>query len=383
VSGFSPAGAMAGFAAHLRLNGVAAGAAETCCALDALGALAGPPTVDGARAMLRMVFAGDRAEWERFGELFDSYWLAQGTRVAQPAEGVSQTARQVWGPAAGAEHGGEPRAGAEAGGDAPAGPEGARRDAARGGRQSAPDPALLSGQSERERILLLGARVARALRHRRSPRTRPARRGFGLHFRRTLRRSLATGGEPIGLYRRRRRGAAARISALLDVSGSMRERCGFFLTFLRGLAAGGPHPESFIFHTRLIRVTSAFAARSAQQATEKFALQSQGIGGGTRIAASLREFARLYGKECLGRRSAAIVISDGYDTDPPEELEAALKELRRHTPRIIWVSPSLGEADRSRPRARALAAALPHLDLLAPVRDASDLERLEEELAAL
>ena len=81
-----PAARMSGFLAHLRLNGFAAGPAETVRALDVLQTL-GAADARGARLALKSLLSGRRREWDRFDALFEAYWHGTGVRQAAPASG--------------------------------------------------------------------------------------------------------------------------------------------------------------------------------------------------------------------------------------------------------------------------------------------------------
>ncbi|HSA82807.1 MAG TPA: VWA domain-containing protein, partial [Geminicoccaceae bacterium] len=77
-----------------------------------------------------------------------------------------------------------------------------------------------------------------------------------------------------------------------------------------------------------------------------------------------------------------VIVSDGYDTGPPERLAAELAALRRRARRIVWLNPMLGWQGYE-PVARGMAAALPHVDLFAPAHNLESLAALEPQLAAL
>ena len=82
--------------------------------------------------------------------------------------------------------------------------------------------------------------IGAALRDKRSRRRVAARKGDRLHFRKTIRSSLATGGEPLRLLRKRRPDRTRKIVALCDVSGSMSVYAQVFLAFLTGLMRAFP-----------------------------------------------------------------------------------------------------------------------------------------------
>jgi uncharacterized protein len=112
----------------------------------------------------------------------------------------------------------------------------------------------------------------------------------------------------------------------------------------------------------------------------RLSLLAEGFGGRTKIATSLRTFNDRYAEETLGSRAVVIVISDGYDTDPPEALAAELARLKRRARRLVWLNPLLGWEDYA-PVARAMAVALDYIDCFAAVHSLASLAALEGELA--
>jgi uncharacterized protein with von Willebrand factor type A (vWA) domain len=77
-----------------------------------------------------------------------------------------------------------------------------------------------------------------------------------------------------------------------------------------------------------------------------------------------------------------LVLSDGYDTDPPALIGAELARLRKRGCRIVWLNPLTGWQGYA-PVARGMAAALPHIDLFAAANTLEALAALEPELARL
>ena len=76
-----------------------------------------------------------------------------------------------------------------------------------------------------------------------------------VNLRPLLRRNLTNAGELLDLPRRRRRQAARPIVLIADVSGSMERYSRVVLQFVYGLAHSGTRAETFMFSTRLTRVT--------------------------------------------------------------------------------------------------------------------------------
>ena len=88
----------------------------------------------------------------------------------------------------------------------------------------------------------------------------------------------------------------------------------------------------------------------------RLSLLAQGFGGGTRIGGNLAIFNRNYAKRLVSGRSVVIILSDGYDTDPPELIGDELARLKQRGCRIIWLNPLKGWKDYE-PVARGMAAA--------------------------
>ncbi len=228
----------------------------------------------------------------------------------------------------------------------------------------------------------MARRLAAAIRDRRSRRRRAARKGHEIDFRRVVRKSLSTGGEPIHLPRRRRPDRPVRLSVLCDVSGSMTVYARVFLAFLSGLMRADDTADAYLFHTKLVRITEALRDDDPLRALNRLTLLADGFGGGSRIASNLDRFARTYARRFVTGRSVVVILSDGYDTDPPEAMAAALQRLRKRGCRIVWLNPLLGWAGYE-PVARGMAAALPSLDLFAPANTLAALAALEPEFARL
>jgi uncharacterized protein len=93
---------------------------------------------------------------------------------------------------------------------------------------------------------------------RRTRRWEPAR-GTAIDLRRLARTNLMRGGELLELPRRRRREAPRPLVFLGDISGSMERYSRVLLHFACGLAHGARDAESFVFATRLSRVTRSLA----------------------------------------------------------------------------------------------------------------------------
>ena len=388
-----PSGAasrMTGFMAHLRHNGFAVGPCETELVLSTLAANEFPD-VSAARLGLKTMLSGDRVQWSRFDELFDVYWFKRGLRLAERAPAKDpfrshRTRPELWDKVLPPEDGSASPSRIERWPGEAEGPDGTSGS---GRLIASTQDALMRTDlrtlvspedvAEAERI---AERLARAMRYRLCRRRMPACRGDTIDLRRTMRRNLSRGGEPIELRRKHRPERPVRLVVLLDVSGSMKVYSRYFLSFVHGLIGQWLQADTFLFHTRLVRVTDVLRERDVSRAMGRLSLITEGFGGGTRIAASLKHFNDRYAKEALNSRSVVIVMSDGYDTDPTEALTIELQRLKGRARRLVWLNPLRGWKDYA-PVARAMAAALDHIDCFATAHSLASLAALEDEFVRL
>lgn len=378
-----PADRMAGFMAHLRLNGLKVGVEETGVALAALAAVEATDTTE-ARLAMKAVLTGSPDDFARFDDLFLAYWHNPGreragqvqTKSGSSAKGVLATDQ---GAATGA--GQADRAASDTAGEADQSGEG-KRVGSRITNLMSVDLRHVLDPADRAEAETVAARLARAIRDRRSRRHKTDRRGERLDMRRILRASLSTGGEPIRLFHRARPERPARLVVMLDVSGSMTVYAPVYLAFVKGLMTADASTDAYLFHTRLVRITEALRDQDSLRAVNRLSLLAKGFGGGTRIGGNLAAFNQSYGKRLVSGRSLVMILSDGFDTDPPQLIGQELARLRKRGCRIIWLNPLKGWRDYQ-PVAAGMAAALPHLDLFAAANTLQSLADLEPELARI
>ncbi len=378
-----PADRMAGFMAHLRLNGLKVGVEETGVALAALAAVEATDTTE-ARLAMKAVLTGSPDDFARFDDLFLAYWHNPGreregqvqTKSGSSAKGVLATDQ---GAATGA--GQADRAASDTAGEADQSGEG-KRVGSRITNLMSVDLRHVLDPAYRAEAETVAARLARAIRDRRSRRHKADRRGERLDMRRILRASLSTGGEPIRLFHRARPERPARLVVMLDVSGSMTVYSPVYLAFVKGLMTADASTDAYLFHTRLVRITEALRDQDSLRAVNRLSLLAKGFGGGTRIGGNLAAFNQSYGKRLVSGRSLVMILSDGFDTDPPQLIGQELARLRKRGCRIIWLNPLKGWRDYQ-PVAAGMAAALPHLDLFAAANTLQSLADLEPELARI
>ena len=230
------------------------------------------------------------------------------------------------------------------------------------------------------------ARAMRALRLdvtlRPSRRLIRARRRGQLDLPRIVRDAARRGGAVLALARRRRKLRRRPLIVLADISGSMELYARILLQFLHGVTQRHRHTETFVFGTRLTRITPQLQIRDVDAALDHASREIVDFAGGTRIAACLHAFDRQHARRVLGRGAVVLIISDGWETGDPVQLDAEMRRLAERAHRVVWLNPLLGRAGYA-PEVRGMAAALAHVDDFLPIHDLRSIQALAARLAAL
>lgn len=363
------------FCRALRRAGVKVGVGDGALALAALDAI-DPLDRDEVCHALRIVLARRREEQPIFDQLFAAWFDSRGL----PLE-LARAVTHEEGPDGG-EAGADPAslALAEWGGEAPEEAESAETASYSPAERLAQKDFADLSEDDLSQVERLVAALARQLATRQSRRWRPARRGERPDLRRTLRRSLSTLGEPLTLTWRRRTVSRHRAVVLLDVSRSMELYSRFLMQLLHALQVRMRHVESFVFSTRLTRVTPWLRRTQYRTSLRELGRQAAGWAGGTRIGESLDQFVAQYGPRLMTPRTVVIILSDGWDMGEPALMDRVMGWIRRHSAMVIWLNPLLGSPGY-RPETRGMKAALPHLDVFAPCHNVASLRRLTRLLA--
>jgi uncharacterized protein with von Willebrand factor type A (vWA) domain len=329
---------------------------------------------EDVRATFRALLVHQRDDLDRFDALFDAFFHA-------PRRSAARTARSPQG---------EPRLEARPGLDAP--PHGAvdAADTEQGALMVTVGAYSASGVSRTKdfsdfsqaeldaarRLLMklpwqLGVRTTRRWQ-------RP--RGTAIDLRPILRR-MAVRGELVELPRRRRRHAPRPMVVIGDVSGSMERYSRMILHFVGGLAQSARQVESFVFATRLTRVTRMLAQAGGQQLSRVIKDISD-WGGGTRIGESLHTFNTTWARRVMRNGPIVLLVSDGWDRGDPVVLASELARVRRSCHRLIWLNPLLGSASYE-PLTRGMQTGLRYVDDFLPVHNLASLEQLSQHLQKL
>jgi uncharacterized protein with von Willebrand factor type A (vWA) domain len=171
---------------------------------------------------------------------------------------------------------------------------------------------------------------------------------------------------------------------LADISGSMSRYSRMLLHFahLLGLRPGRtmPRVETFVFGTRLTRITPWLRQRDPDVAVARVTAGVQDWSGGTRITECLREFNQRWARRVLGSRATVLLVSDGLEHGPTADLAFEMDRLHKSCRRLLWLNPLL-RFTRFEPRAAGIRTMLPHVDGFLPVHNLDSLEQLVQVLA--
>jgi len=228
------------------------------------------------------------------------------------------------------------------------------------------------------RRLMADLRLAGSLR--RSRRRRPHRRralapAARPDLRRTVRRALRTGGEPVERAWSVPAERPRRVVLLCDVSGSMEPYTRALMRFAHAAVVGRTRVEAFALGTRLTRLTRALSSRDPDMALAAAARTVTDWSGGTRLGEALRTFNDTWGVKGMARGAVVVILSDGWDRGDAETLAAQMERLSRVAHKVVWVNP-LKASPGYVPLAKGMAAALPFVDEFVEGHSLAALEEL-------
>lgn len=216
----------------------------------------------------------------------------------------------------------------------------------------------------------------------RSRRREPSPGGDRPNLRRTLRTAVGPDADLVPLSYTRRRTRRRPLIFIADVSGSM-ERYSEMLLYFAHAARGRLGPsESFVFSTRLTRITRQLTRRDPSQAIALVSETVDDWSGGTKIGEAIGTFNHLWSRRVTRGGPIVIIVSDGWDRGEPELLAREMARLRRTVHRIIWLNPLAGRTGYS-PETRGMQAALPHIDDFLPAANLNDLRSVVELLESV
>jgi len=207
-------------------------------------------------------------------------------------------------------------------------------------------------------------------------------RGTRPNARLIVRRNLRYGGEPREIPTQARASKGRRLVLVCDVSGSMERYSRMMMHFAYSLTRRRDQVETFLFATRLTRVTRETERQRADDVVARVPRLVRDWGGGTRIGEALRALNVNWARRVLGHGPVVLLISDGWDRGDPGLVRREMARLQRACHRLIWLNPLLGSPDYQ-PLTRGMRAALPFVDDFLPVHNLDSLVALAEHLNRL
>ena len=223
----------------------------------------------------------------------------------------------------------------------------------------------------------IAARLYRQMSNRLARKMRLSAKNGQLHLRRTIRKNLGHGGEPIHLHFRKRKIEKPRLVILLDVSGSMDKYSFYLLKFILSLQKHFEQIESFIFSTRLLRITEYVKHQGITKSLKLLTLAAEAWSSGTTIGSCLGQFNDRHASRVLSKACSTIILSDGLDTGETIDLERELRKIKLRSRQVIWLNPLKGYTNYA-PEAKGMRAALPFIDNLYAAHNLDSLLKLEQ-----
>jgi uncharacterized protein len=176
----------------------------------------------------------------------------------------------------------------------------------------------------------LAARLAR----------RRAHHAGRVNIRRTMRRSLDTGGVPLDLRHDRRRAHKPELFVLCDISGSVADFSLFTLTLMSAISAELARTRSFVFVDAVDEVTELLASTAHGIEPWQLLRNANVIGddGHSDYAKVLERFWRDVGDRDLHRTSTVIVTGDARTNHRGTGADW-LERIDERARRVYWLNP--------------------------------------------
>jgi hypothetical protein len=195
------------------------------------------------------------------------------------------------------------------------------------------------------------------------------------NLRQTLRRNIRRGGELLELAWRKPKQNRIKILLLCDVSKSMELYSAFLLQFMYAFQQAYSRIETFAFGTSLKRITSLLKEQNFRKTLHLLQAESSDWSGGTRIGECLYDLVIHHSKKMLNSKTVVIIVSDGWDKGDIQLLHQSMEHIHQKARKVIWLNPLAGYVSY-RPDTEGMQAAMPFIDVFAPVNNAESLRRL-------
>ena len=187
----------------------------------------------------------------------------------------------------------------------------------------------------RETVRPLARKLAARMAHKRRHRRRAA-----LDFRRTIRKSLATGGVPVDLAYRKSRPAKPEIMLVADISGSVSAFAGFTMQLAYAIKSEFSRVRSFVFVDGVEEVTAILEeASDIVTVTHRLNLGTSAVrlDGHSDYGLALETFWERWGGQVRSRTSV-IILGDARNNYHATEAWV-LSDLRVKARHLYWLNP--------------------------------------------
>jgi len=186
--------------------------------------------------------------------------------------------------------------------------------------------------------------LTRRLASRLAAKRRHKRRGT-LDFRRTVRRSLSTGGVPVRPAFRKPHPAKPELFVLADISGSVSTFAAFTLQLMYALRSQFSRVRSFVFVDGVDEVTDVLhRAPDVVEAARHINAAGSGVwlDGRSDYGRALSVFWDIWGEQ-VRRRTTVVILGDAR-TNYHDPREGALKAVSQRARHVFWLNPEPASA---------------------------------------
>ena len=162
--------------------------------------------------------------------------------------------------------------------------------------------------------------------------------------RRTVRRSLQSGGVPLDVVMRRRHPHRPELVLLCDVSGSVAEFAQFTFTLVHALHDELRRVRSFAFVDGIAEVTDLFETARHEIHVNRFVERRGVLGddGHSDYGRALNRFVEHHLADAVSPRSTVIICGDARTNYRPDGCEA-LRAIADQARRVFWLNPEAEE----------------------------------------
>ncbi|MEV6771641.1 VWA domain-containing protein [Nocardia sp. NPDC051030] len=206
-------------------------------------------------------------------------------------------------------------------------------------RQAEDADFLRISQNELDELRRSSQRLARVLASRLAARRRRARRGE-IDLRKTMRKSMSTGGVPVNLVTRKPRPGRPDLVLLCDISGSVAGFSSFTMLMVNALREQFSRVRIFAFVDRADEVTQLFdSATPLDQITRRIFTESKvvGIEGHSDYGSALEGFAENW-PDAVTSRTSLLILGDAR-TNYRDPALATLQKLVATAKHAYWLNP--------------------------------------------